>query len=105
MTRHDRWRDRRVVVPGEVAGFDWVMVDGIEVPMALFVQFLLESDAQDVDIANFSAALAPGQASGLLPWARANDISFERLLRAIETELRPPDEGGRRAEIGSNENG
>jgi len=56
-------------------------------------------------VANFSAALAPGHASGLLLWAQANDISFERLLRAIETELRPPDDGGRRAEIGGNENG
>jgi len=34
------------------------------------------------------SALAPGQASGLLPWTRANDVSFEALLKAIETEVR-----------------
>ena len=74
--------------PDDTASFEQLTVDGIEVPAALLVQFLIEAAGGQVDISNFSAALAPGQASGLLPWTQANDVSFEALLKAIETEVR-----------------
>jgi len=80
---------------GDTASFDQLTVDGIEVPAAMLVQFLHEAAAGQVDINDFSAALAPGQASGLLPWAQANDVSFEALLKAIAAELRAGTAAGR----------
>jgi hypothetical protein len=68
--------------------FERFVVDGVEVPAALLLHFLAEAAADQVDITNFTAAIAPGQASGLLPWTQANDVSFESLLNAIAGELR-----------------
>jgi hypothetical protein len=79
---------------GEAPTFGTVTVDGIQVPIALLLHFLAEAAAGRVDISDFTAALAPGQASGLFAWAQANEVSFEALLKAIEVELRRAVAGG-----------
>ena len=83
------------VSPDDRTAFDRLTVDGVEVPSALLVQFLLEAAGGQVDITDFSAALAPGQASGLLAWTQANNVSFEALLKAIAAELRAANATGR----------
>lgn len=81
--------------PDVNASFPRVLIDGVEVPAALVAHFLDEAAAEDVDITDFTAALAPGQGSGLLPWAQANEVSFEALVKAISGELRAAIGGSR----------
>jgi hypothetical protein len=83
------------VSPDDGTGFNRLTVGGVDVPSALLVQFLIEAAREQVDITDFSAALAPGQASGLLAWTQANDVSFEALLKVIAAELRAATAAGR----------
>jgi hypothetical protein len=95
MTAQDDGAAAASVSTDDGTGFDRLTVDGVEVPAALLVQFLLEAASEQVDITDFSAALAPGQASGLLPWTQANDVSFEALLKAIVAVVRAATAAGR----------